>query len=243
MKFVLVVVAGPAENYIEKCLESIISQDRDDWVASVVLDRVGDKTVKKAYAYAGDKIRIHVNDKRMLACHNRKLAIDLIDMDDEDIIVIIDGDDWFSCDHVLSFLYEQYNGTNTLLTHGSFISHPYRGKEKKNKKYDAKDFKNLRKNTWHCSHLLTMKYKLWKHVEDESLRDKNGNYYDMASDLALMIPALEMAGLERVKFIPEILLVYNRESAYSDSKVNRKNQIAMANEIRAKKPYQYKEVL
>jgi hypothetical protein len=66
------------------------------------------------------------------------------------------------------------------------------------------------------------------------LKDKNGNYYEMAGDCAFMYPMLELAR-ERTKFINDVLYVYNRTNPISDDKVNLIKQEASANEIKLKK--------
>ena len=65
---------------------------------------------------------------------------------------------------------------------------------------------------------------------------RNGNYFSVASDLALMFPMLEMAG-NRQEFIKDILYVYNDRNPISDHNIRRKDQILAAKEIREKKRY------
>jgi hypothetical protein len=48
---------------------------------------------------------------------------------------------------------------------------------------------------------------------------------------------LEMAGFDRVKFIPEKLYVYNMENPCSDSRLRINQQIAYAKYIAGMKPY------
>jgi len=67
------------------------------------------------------------------------------------------------------------------------------------------------------SHLRTFKFFLWKQIRDASLRDAQGRYFRAAWDLAIMYPFLEMAG-HSIKYIHDILYVYNCESPLSDSK-------------------------
>ena len=50
----------------------------------------------------------------------------------------------------------------------------------------------------------------------------NGQFFSAGCDLAEMIPMIEMAR-ERVRFVPEILYVYNKLNPISDSKVHGDN--------------------
>ena len=77
---------------------------------------------------------------------------------------------------------------------------------------------------------------MWLSINKNDLTNKNGQYFSVASDLALMFPMLEMAG-NRQEFIKELLYVYNDENPISDHKIRRKEQILAAKEIREKKRY------
>lgn len=45
----IVIVGGPAENYVEKCLESLCNQTYKNWTCQVMLDPVGDNSYLKSY--------------------------------------------------------------------------------------------------------------------------------------------------------------------------------------------------
>jgi len=53
--FKIIIVGGPAEGYIERCLQSVLSQP-EYFQAQVVLDPVGDKTYEQAKKYECDRI-------------------------------------------------------------------------------------------------------------------------------------------------------------------------------------------
>ena len=74
----------------------------------------------------------------------------------------------------------------------------------------------------------------------DDLLDKNGNYFSVAWDLAIMFPMLEMAG-SRQEFIKEVLYVYNDANPICDHKIRRKEQILAGEEIRRKKKYKKKD--
>ena len=56
-----------------------------------------------------------------------------------------------------------------------------------------------------------------------------------------MFPILEMAGQDRVKFIPELIYSYNQESPYNDSKMRLREQMQYADYFAAKPPYTLRE--
>jgi glycosyltransferase involved in cell wall biosynthesis len=238
--FKIVSVGGPAEGYVCKCLDSVLQQENKDWVLQMVLDPAGDKTYEQAKKYESSQIHIKLNLDRRYALANIVDSIKLLDPTDEDILVFLDADDWLSGPRALSIVKSYYDKHPSLLvTHGSWTSHPNPKVIHNNAPYERREFNNgLRHGPWRGSHLRTMKYKVWKRIKDTDLRDKNGMYYPSGWDLAIMFPALEMAGYDRVAFIADRIYVYNQETPHNDHKVRSRQQTDYANYIRSQKPYQ-----
>ena len=61
---------------------------------------------------------------------------------------------------------------------------------------------------------------LWKGLEEEDFRSEDGSYLAVA-DVAIFLPVLEMAGINRLRYIPEVQMIYNRETPINDDKINR----------------------
>lgn len=245
--FRIVIVGWNVGNYIEKCIKSVIDQDYKDWTACVVLDPSDDNSYEAAYrASSGDsRIRVCMNSSRMFATANIVRSIKEQLCQDDDIIVTLDGDDWFAGIDTLSIVKGYYDRQPELLvTHGSWVSYPDPSANTNNAPYSVADWdKGIRKVDWRASHLRTFKYKVWKHVRDEDLKGPDGLYARVAWDLAIMYPVLEMAGRDRVKYVSERLYVYNQESPFNDGKVRLREQMQFADYFAAKASYQYREVL
>lgn len=248
-EFKIAIRCGYAENYIERCIESILSQKYTNWKCQIVFDPV-DSSYNKAIAYYQfigliDGINnIDLNINKSGICHNNIFnwcsAIDLLNCNDNDVIVLLDADDWFKDENSLGIVAKYYqDNPNLLLTHGSYETYPA-GIKTLNKPYTRLDFKRgIRKTRWKASHLRTFKYKLYKHIRfNESLKDPAGNYFDSIPDLALMFPMLEMAGYDRIKYIPEIVYVYNRENQFNFDKIFHKKQKQDEEILRSIKPYE-----
>lgn len=231
--FKIVVVGGYAERYISKCLDTICGQTKTDWEVQVVLDPIGDRSYENALHFASDKIKIKLNTTQQFGLHNIIDAINFLNPADEDIILTIDADDWLFCKDSLKILKDKYaEKPNTLLTHGSWVGYPNSSCVTNNSTYDIAHFiKGVRHVDWRGSHLRSFKYKLWKYVRDADLRFIDGQYYDVAWDLAMMWPMIEMAGLDRIQFIPDILYVYNQETQHNDYKTKLKKQMAYTDYI------------
>lgn len=239
----IVVIGGYAEKYVSRCLESLCSQTETDWEAQVVLDPIGDKTYENSLRFSSDKIKIKLNDTRQYGLHNIVDGIKLLNPKDDDIIVTIDADDWLYTKESLGIVKDKYaQNSEILVTHGSWVGYPNESCPTNNWAYSLSDFeKGIRKVDWRASHLRTFKYKIWKYVDDLDLRDYSGQYYKVSWDLALMWPMVEMAGFNRVLFIPEKIYVYNLETPFNDFKTELREQCSNSRYLASLKPYQRRE--
>jgi len=242
--FKIVVVGGPAEKYVERCMESILSQ-KEEFQAQVVLDPVGDNTYELAKKYECDKLKVTFSSNRVYALPNIIRSINLLDCSDEDVIVTVDADDWLYSSATLSKVKQRYDqDPNLLVTYGSWKGFPDHSCRTNCRPYSAEEFrKGLRHYDWKGTHLRTFKYKVWKHVNHEDLKDAKGDYFKTSWDIAMMWPMLEMAGYHRTLFINEPLYVYNMETPFNDFKLYLSQQMYLCDYMAAMKPYLYKESL
>ena len=70
-------------------------------------------------------------------------------------------------------------------------------------------------------------------LEGNDLSDEDDNFYEMTWDQALMFPMMEMAR-ERVRFVSDILYIYNDDNPINDHKVDRQKQIDTGERIRSR---------
>jgi glycosyltransferase involved in cell wall biosynthesis len=240
--FRIVVIGWKAEAYVPRCLGSLISQTVTDWTACVVVDPSDDRSVSLAGVYANDsRIRVVANDKQMYALPNIIRSINEQHPADDDIIATVDLDDWLSGRDSLEIVKRYYDQNPALmLTHGSWVSFPNPGAPTNNRPYSAEDWaKGVRRVDWRASHLRTFKYRLWKHVRDEDLKNSEGEYYRSAWDLAMVYPMMEVCGPSRVQYVSERIYTYNQETPFNDSKMRLQEQMRFADEIVAKQPYSF----
>jgi hypothetical protein len=156
-----------------------------------------------------------------------------VDISDDEIVIELDGDDFFANDKVLEKVNEVYKDQNVWITNGSFIySSGQRGFSSPQVNFDT-----LRTDRFTASHLRTWKTFLWRKIKDEDHRDNNGNYFRLNADLAYMLPMLEMAGSLHYKFIPDLMVVYNEQNPLNDHKVDMSLVNSCAIEIRSRKKY------
>ena len=129
----------------------------------------------------------------------------------EDIIVEIDGDDWLLHPFVLQYLNEIYQDENIWMTYGQYVHYPsgeVGGHYSLHLQDNVDMLNSYRANVFPYSHLKTYKAFLLDNITDEDLTDVNtGAYFNAAADFALCMPLVEMAGKSRIFRVEEPLYV------------------------------------
>ena len=241
MKKIVVVI--PSYNncqWYKHNLFSLCTQDYDNFRAIYVDDCSSDKTGELVENFIADNnlgSRIHLirNPVRVGAMQNLYHMIH--SCDDNEIIVILDGDDWFAHNGVLKKINEMYSDSNCWMTYGQYISWPDNvlGYSRQIP-FHVTETNNFRGYEWCASHLRSFYAWLFKMIRKEDLISSCGNFYSMSWDQAMMFPMLEMSGY-RAKFISDILYIYNAANPINDSKVNRQLQRNLETVIRTQKKY------
>ncbi len=150
---------------------------------------------------------------------------------DNDIIVIVDGDDWLAHPNVLSYLNKIYSDPNVWMTYGQAICYPrdtihnacqIPTKIIKKNSFRKCDWVKTLKSYWPADHLRTFYTWLFKKIKKEDLQHEN-KFFTAATDVAAMVPMLEMAGTHS-KFISDILYVYNQKNPLNLFKIKHNKQ-------------------
>jgi len=197
----------------------------------------GTKTLVETYIQEKnlDNILIIENEKRSGALANQYKAIHTCNNDD--IIVILDGDDFFANKNVLSYINNIYQNPNIWLTYGQFecLSNKSKGFCRPMPKQVIKN-NAFRKHVPTPSHLRTFYAGLFKKIKVEDLMYEN-DFFKMACDIAAMFPMIEMASQGHFKFISEVLLTYNNVNTINAHKVSKALQKKLDIELRSRKKY------
>ena len=240
-RFVFVVPFYNAESYISKCIESIKRQHHQDFVCFLIDDMSSDKTYETAAKTIGSDSRFKLRraTEKSFALKNIADTLNGEEISDEDIVILLDGDDWISSTNTLDALNFAYDSEGALVTYGSYVLHPhaFRGPEPSSYPKEVVENNGYREDSWRASHLRTFKHSLWKKIRDADLRDESGKYYEVAYDQAIMLPLLELAG-HRAKYIDSILHTYNKENPLNVDKNKAQKQSQTAAEIRKKTRYE-----
>lgn len=236
---VVLITSYNNENFVKKNLQSVIEQRYSNYRVIYVDDCSTDSTETEARA-ALDRFPKNVpttfirNQERIGSLANMYYAIH--SCKDEEIIVSLDGDDWFSHVGVLQRINRAYVSDAVWLTHGSLVEY-VNGATTWCIPVPKEIIKANRFRTYRCpSHLRTFYAWLFKEIYLEDLLYE-GDFFQMTGDQAMMFPMVEMAG-ERHLYIPDILYVYNTANAINDNKVNPELQNRLEAYIRALPPYE-----
>ncbi len=244
LPFVVVIPSYNNEQYCEKNLESVFSQEYSNYRVIYIDDASTDQTYNRVLEYVQNKkVRdrctlIH-NEKNQGALANIYTAVHQCRNDE--IVVICDGDDWLASNKVLSILNQCYHDGSVWMTYGQYIEYPSyrRGDEIGNcapsNLYNLEKAK-FRYMPWTTTHLKTFYAGLFKKIHKEDLQ-KEGEFFPTTYDIAIMLPMLEMAR-KHSYFIPEVLYIYNYENSINDGKVHRQKQMFFEKYIRSLPTYQ-----
>jgi glycosyltransferase involved in cell wall biosynthesis len=234
----IIVNCGPCEDYIAKSLASIRAQTYSNWEAFVTVDPCGDQTLDRALEARADDTRISIisNQHRLYSLTNLINAIERSAAQPEDIIVNLDGDDWFYDNDALQIIADTYARYDCWMTYGSWISHVAYTPERF--PAYAEGTNDFRATEWLATAVRTFKKWLWDLVDLEDLKDEQGEYFRVAEDLAVIFPMLEMSGTGKAKKIPDILMLHNRTDPALMDELKKKEIERVGRYIRTRPRYE-----
>jgi glycosyltransferase involved in cell wall biosynthesis len=206
-----------------------------NWEAFIILDAPTDKSasIAEKYVRKNPKFHLKVNKKQVGVAANIWNGVKFAIPKPKEIIAWLDGDDLLRREALETVRRVYLKYPKTLITHGSFyrIDKKCRTKTSKPHKKD----KPVRKQPWRASHLKTFKGVLWQYYQKDWLKDDNGNWLQAASDLAMMFPLIEIAGLDRVKFIRKVLYDWRYTSHKTRGHVQRRNMLMLRKRMPVKR--------
>ncbi len=252
--FVVIVLSYNNAPWIEKNLLSILKQDYDNYRIVYIDDAStdgSDKQIERFLACYDSKKRVTLlrNEENKGAMHNLYHAVH--SCENGEIIVTVDGDDFLAHPHVLHYLNAYYANPDVWITYGNYVNYPFCTVPNKEGSYDKKrvcleggtmpldldiaDQKGIRSHVFVTSHLRTFYAGLFKRIKLQDFLYK-GEFLPMTSDVAYMLPMVELAGGHDY-FIRDILYLYNKENPISDYRKDRKLQLKLECEIKSLKAY------
>ena len=209
MRFVFVVPYRNCRPFLADCARSLLTQSHGEWLAFFRDDCSDDGSSDEVPS--DPRIVVQRNGTREGGLKNMHDAIVGNSLLADDVVCLMDGDDYLTRPDALSIVKLLYEETGCLLSYGQYESvgtpaghcRPYRREE----------FSGLRGSGFLASHLKTYRHRLYMEAmrQDpacERYRNESGDFFDMATDVAIMTPLMEVAGFERVAFNPQVVYHY-----------------------------------
>lgn len=258
-------------NFLDRCINSLLTQDYDNYEILFIDDCSTDGSFSKipSVKYKGDEngdlikdengepiieSKHHLLEKtkcinilawrsgeRMTALPNLHNAIMRFATEPDDIVVIVNGDDWLLNKKVLSYINDFYNKNKECWI---MYGNPKNTNNTTNnyKDFTEKDFENLRNLPFIIPHIRTFKAGLYSKIAEqdenyECMKNSDGKWYPVKYDVAMFLPMFEMAGKEHVFFNKEQLYVHNLDNPISESRINRDLQLITYIDINKKKSF------
>ena len=219
-KFKVVVPSFNSISYLPKTLSSIEKQTYKNYDVCVIDDGSTLKQQREIITEfcSRNKWKSIFHDKNTGALQGLVEAIKLLECQDDDVVIVIDGDDWFAHENVFQKLHDVYQNEDIYMTWGQCEIYPA-GNTPMRYAQPIPDMiieqQLYRDIPWVFWHPATFKYFLWRHIDPKDLRDQNGEYFRIMKDKASLFPMLEMCGHKK-KYIDETLYIYNLENPLND---------------------------
>lgn len=152
---------------------------------------------------------------------NIRNGIASLDLEPEDVIVLLDGDDFFER-NALERIEQEYQDPSCWLAYGQYEPWPEDTGQVRASAYPdwIASNRGYRQAGIHFNHPETFRKKLWDHVTDADLQDDDGSWFAGGADFVFMVPMMEMAGAHRIRFIPDVIYNYNAINPLADNLVN-----------------------
>ena len=197
------------------CIESVQKQTENFKMHFYINDMSNDNThdIVNNHMYKNNlKNFTYINNKqkkyRLKNIHD--IVMTLKD-DPEGIVLLLDGDDWFSRIDVIEKVIKKYNEKDYEYVYTNWVySHaPILGISKEIPDNNFEPYKD----PWITSAMATFKVKTFLKIPTSNFLDENGEYFKLATDQAYILPILtilkkESGDYSKVGFINEPLYVY-----------------------------------
>lgn len=216
MRFIVYSSGHNCGKFVKKHLQSIQGQTYKNYVHIAVDDGSTDNTFKKLKKYRDGLTVIHRNKSVQRVAKN---WIDYLKPTSlkysSSVIIWIGMDDWLASDDVFEKINDIYENEDVWLTYGSFVylSNPHKKfpiraasrQELENKKFRAPPNKAI----WLYQPLQTFKCFLFNNIRKDDFRGPDGEWIPSSNDRALMYAMLEMSQPDKVRYVKDILYIYN----------------------------------
>lgn len=231
VQFAVVSPAFCCERWVQKCIGSIRSQTHGQFRCVMIDACSTDRTYERArHAVEGDdRFTILRNPVRQYPLANIVEATRHAAQAPDDVIVIVDGDDWLKHDRVFERLASLYADPEAWLTYGGselrrrplrarLLGRPHLRALPYPEAVRRDNLYRYHPGNFPAAHLRSYRKFLWDALRDEDLRDADGQYFRAAGDFATMLPMMEMATDRHIRHLTEVMYVYNNDHPLNENR-------------------------
>lgn len=220
-KFIIYSAGYNCSNYVPTHMESIHNQTFKDFLHILVNDASIDNTQEVLEENKHERAIIYQNQNNLRWLHNSTLYLTPNIINEEQIIVLVDMDDWLPHENVLMDIYKIYQEENIWLTYGQFM-YSHNGELGQAKPATAIiKLRAFRRGPWVFQHLQTFKAFLWLNLNEDDFKLPDGSFAPCAYDRAIMYPILEMCPPDKIRCIQDITYIYNFNNPLCLEKIER----------------------
>jgi glycosyltransferase involved in cell wall biosynthesis len=238
-----IVVISPfwnAENYIEKHIHSVAAQDYDNYIHILIDDcsddnsyEIAKNTILNLLPKIQEKFKLSKTDYNQ-GCIKNQLAAYAAFGKKDDIIMLLDGDDWLINNNTIFHYYNDLYNQGYEFTYGSMwsiadniplIAQEYPSEVKKNKTYRSHHF------NWKIpyTHLRTCLGKHFHELEYAKFKNDNGEWMKSGADNPLFYELIEQVDSNKIYCNREVVCNYNDANPLNDYKIRGEEQNRNAN--------------
>ncbi len=233
-RFVILVGSYNNEKWVNESLQSVNFQTYKNWKLIYYNACSTDKTeeLAKEWAKKDSRIYVHTTPERHLKTWFFNEVKNITPIHDNDIICVLDGDDFLSSPEVLDYLNQVYTQTGCWMTYGGMLC--WEGGNKTREAFpqnslppqEVFDQKLYRQDMWRYSHMRTCRGFLWNRLKEEDFKSKSGEFFTL-DDLCTVYPMLEMCPANKIFRVEEPIYIWNASESRgcAENKENNKGQI------------------
>lgn len=225
-----------AKEYIGLHIESVLAQDYYNYQHILIDDNSDDgsyelveQIINELPPHLRNKFVLVHNTENKGAIRNQLEAVENYKEQEDDIVVLLDGDDWLinnpTIFHYLADLYENgaeftYGSMWSLADNIPLIAQDYPEEVKKNRSYRSHHF------NWKIpyTHLRTSVASFYSGLDHSQFKTADGSWMKSGADNPLFYALIEQALPHKIVCNKEIIVNYNDVNPNNDYKVRGKEQ-------------------
>jgi glycosyltransferase involved in cell wall biosynthesis len=219
IQYVFVIASYNNETNVYKNISSIVLQKYTNWRIIYINDASTDKTAQKLNELIqqyniSQKVRYIENETNMKQAYSKYKAYQMVG--DNEVVCILDGDDWLKHDRVLNVLNQYYENEKYHIVTSNFDIY------ENNKTYQTgrsiKYFDNVlsekqcRYANYSFGHLKTGLGVYFKSIPENRFK-YNNKWLDRCTDVAEMVCVSELCKKQKLIQIDDVLYVYNKTNS------------------------------